>query len=580
MSGDVAVALCERFGHAVLAVEDAGPDPFPTVWVRPEATPDIHRFLKSEVERPFPLLADLWAIDEAGRRHREGQPPSGVTLASHLVSLERNADIRLKAPLDAESPCARTLGGVFRNADWYEREAFDLFGVTFEGRESHRRLLTPPTWEGHPLRKHHYARATERAPFAFDEAFFEREEEALADTDAMNLPATRDGEELMVLNFGPHHPSSHGVFRVVLALDGEEIVAAYPDIGYHHRGAEKMAERQTWHGYIPYTDRVDYLGGSMNELGYLMAVEALCGIEIPERARVVRVMLSEFYRITNHLLFYGTMAQDTGALSPVFYMFVDREMAYRALEPITGARMHPGWFRIGGLAADLPVGWDGPVRDFLEHMPRRLDDYEGMVMRNELFRARTEGIAPMDTATALDWGVTGPMLRATGCAWDWRKARPYLGFEGFEFDVPTAENGDCYDRTRVRVEEMRQSLRIIRQCLDAMPEGPVKADHPLTTPPPRERTLRDIETLVHHFMNVSWGPNVPAGEATGQIESVRGLTQYALVSDGGPMSHRTRIRTPSFAHLQMISEMAPGLSVADFVMLLGSIDFVMSDVDR
>jgi NADH-quinone oxidoreductase subunit C/D len=291
-------------------------------------------------------------------------------------------------------------------------------------------------------------------------------------------------------------------------------------------------------------------------------------------------MLSEFFRITNHLLFYGTMAQDTGAMSPVFYMFTDRERAYRVIEAITGARMHPGWFRIGGLAADLPQGWDRLVREFLDWMPERLDDYDGMVLRNELFRARTVGVGAYDTRTAVDWGVTGPQLRATGCGWDLRKERPYSGFEHFDFEVPVGSRGDCFDRTAVRVEEMRQSLRIIRQCLDQMPAGPIKADHPLTTPPPRERMLHDIESLIHHFVGSSWGPVVPPGEATGQVETARGLTQYALVSDGETTSYRTRIRTPSFAHLQMIGSLATGMTVADLVAYLGSIDYVMSDVDR
>jgi NADH-quinone oxidoreductase subunit C/D len=484
-------------------------------------------------------------------------------------------------PLDAAAPRARTLTGIFPNADWYEREAFDLFGVRFEGRRSHRRILMPPLWEGHPLRKDQPARATERPPLVMTPEMFEAEERALEiDPEAMGLPTERDGIELMVLNYGPHHPATHGVFRIVLALDGEEIVAAAPDIGYHHRGAEKMAERQSWHQYIPYTDRVDYLGGVMGELPYLLAVERLCGIEVPPRAQVVRVMLSEMFRIMNHLLFYGTMAQDTGAMSPVFYMFTDRERGYRVIEAITGARMHPAWFRIGGLAADLPQGWDRVVREFLDWMPQRLHDYDGMVLRNELFRARTVGIGEFDTATALEWGVTGPQLRATGCGWDLRKARPYSGFEQFEFDVPVGRRGDCFDRTVVRVEEMRQSLRIIRQCLDDMPGGPVKADHPLTTPPPRERMLRDIETLIHHFVRVSWGPVVPPGEAAAQVETARGLTQYSLVSDGEATSYRTRIRTPSFAHLQQIPDIARGMPVADLVAHLGSIDYVMADVDR
>jgi len=384
----------------------------------------------------------------------------------------------------------------------------------------------------------------------------------------------------MVLNFGPHHPSTHGVFRILLGLDGEEIVWALPDIGYHHRGVEKMAERQTWHRFIPYADRVDYLGGVMSELPYLMAVERLCGIAVPARAQMIRVMLCEFYRIMNHLLFYGTMAQDVGQMSPVFYMFTDRERAYELLQTITGARMHPAFFRIGGVAMDLPAGWDRLVREFLDWMPKRLDDYEGMVLRSELFRIRTVGIGAYDTATALEWGTTGPQLRATGCDWDWRKRRPYSGYGEFEFDIPTGSRGDCFDRTRVRADEMRQSLRIIAQCLSNMPAGVIRADHPLATPPPKERTLHDIDSLIRHFLAMSWGTLVPAGEATGQIESHRGLTQYAIVSDGDTASYRTRIRTPSFAHLQPLPSIAPGMTVADFVAHIASIDFVMSDVDR
>jgi NADH-quinone oxidoreductase subunit C/D len=311
-----------------------------------------------------------------------------------------------------------------------------------------------------------------------------------------------------------------------------------------------------------------------------MAVERLCGITVPARAAVIRVMLCEFFRITNHLLFYGTMAQDVGQMSPVFYMFTDREKGYAALEAITGARMHPAFFRIGGVALDLPNGWDRLVRDFLDWMPARLDDYDAMILRSEIFRMRTVGVGAYDAATALDWGVTGPGLRAAGRDWDWRKARPYSGYEAFEFDVPTGTRGDIFDRTRVRSDEMRQSLRIIRQCLDHMPGGPVKAEHPLTTPPPRERMQQDIETLIQHFLAVSHGIAVPAGEATGQVESHRGLAQYALISDGGTMSYRTRIRTPSFAHLQMLGRILPGMTVADVVAHVASIDFVMSDVDR
>jgi NADH-quinone oxidoreductase subunit C/D len=577
---DPVAGLRARFGDAILAEQHTG-ERFPVLWVEPDCWLAVHHHLRDDIDAPFTLLADLWGIDETARVNRAGQPASGVTLASHLISPGRNADIRLKSACDAAAPRAHTLTPVYPGADWYEREAWDMFGIRFDGRQAPRRILMPQDWQGHPLRKTHHARATEKDPFTMTRASFEAAEAANhLDPADLGLPLTRDGVDLMVLNFGPHHPSTHGVFRILLGLDGEEIVWTYPDIGYHHRGAEKMAERQTWHGFIPYTDRIDYLGGVISELPYLMAVESLCGIEVPARAQCIRVMLSEFFRITSHLLFYGTLAQDTGAMSPVFYMFVDRERAYDVIQTITGARMHPAFFRIGGVAMDLPTGWDGLVRAFLDWMPGRLDDYERQAMNSELFRIRTQGVAQYGVETCLKYSVTGPHLRAAGLPWDMRKLRPYSGYENYDFDVPTRTEGDCYARTWVRAQEMRESLKIIRQCLEYMPEGPIKADHPLAFPPPRARMLTDIETLIHHFSGTAYGTPVPVGEATGQVESARGFTQYSIISDGDGRSYRTRIRTPSFANLQPIAEVAPGMTVADFVIYLASIDHVMSDVDK
>jgi NADH-quinone oxidoreductase subunit C/D len=389
-----------------------------------------------------------------------------------------------------------------------------------------------------------------------------------------------ENSDFMFLNLGPNHPSVHGVFRIVLQLDGEEIIDAVPDIGYHHRGAEKMGERQSWHSFIPYTDRIDYLGGVMNNFPYVMAVEKLAGIRVPPRVQTIRIMMAELFRIASHLVFYGTFAQDLGQLSPVFYMFIDREKLFGIIEAITGARMHPSWFRIGGVAQDLPRGWDRMIREFIDYLPARLDHYEKMVMENSLLKQRTIGVGDYTTSEAIEWGVTGPGLRATGLEWDWRKHRPYSGYDQFEFEVPTASRGDCYDRCRVRVEEMRQSLRIIRQCLDNMPEGPYKADHPLTTPPPRERALEDIDTLIDHFLGVSWGPVIPAGEASIGVEATKGNNSYHLISDGNTVSYRTRIRTPSFPHLQMIPLISRGLMLSDLIAIIASIDFVMADVDR
>ncbi|WP_445365658.1 NADH-quinone oxidoreductase subunit C/D [Microbulbifer sp. ANSA001] len=557
----------------------------PTLWVDTESLIPLLSFLKQDISRPFAMLYDLSAIDERLRVNRgegpEKQPASDFTLIYQLLSFSRNLFIRIKIALPESHLSAPSITSIWENANWYEREVWDLFGIHFNGHPHLQRIMMPTTWKGHPLRKDHHARATEVDPFSLSEEKERREQEALLfRPEDWGMARHNEDSEFMFLNLGPNHPSVHGVFRVALQLDGEQIVDAVPDIGYHHRGAEKMAERQAWHTYVPYTDRIDYLGGVMNNLPYVLALEQLAGIQVPERAQVIRVMMCEFFRISSHLVFFGTFAQDVGQMSPVFYMFIDREKLFGIVEAITGGRMHPAWFRIGGVAQDLPEGWDKMVREFLAYMPARLRDYDGMVIKNKLLQRRSRGIGVYNTAEAMEWGVTGPGLRATGLGWDLRKKRPYSGYDQFEFDIPTYDGGDCFDRCRVRVDEMWQSLRIIRQCLENMPSGPYKSDHPLTTPPRKGRTMQDIETLIQHFVNNSWGPVMPAGEVCFPIEATKGLNSYQIISDGSTTSYRTRIRTPSFPHLQMIPLMSRGLLIADLIAIIASIDFVMADVDR
>jgi NADH-quinone oxidoreductase subunit C/D len=576
---DIAEELKTRFGDAL--VPQATRDGIPTFWTPQERLHEVLGYLKRESPQPYPMLYDLTAIDERVRTRRDGQPPSAFTAVYHLLSFARNADVRIKTALAEELPRLATITDLWPSADWYEREAWDMFGIEFEGHPHLRRILLPPTWQGHPLRKDHPARATEMAPFTLSPEREDAEQAALKfQPEQWGMKRQSEDVEFLFLNFGPHHPGTHGVLRIALQLDGEEIVDAVADIGYHHRGAEKMGERQSWHSFIPYTDRIDYLGGVMNNLAYVLAVEQLAGITVPDRAKVIRIMLCELFRIMSHLVWYGTFIQDLGAMSPVFYMFADREKAFEIIQAVTGARMHPGWFRIGGVAADLPQGWDRMVREFIDYLPKRLKEYDTLVLGNYLFKKRTRGIGAYTLDEAIDWGVTGPMLRACGLEWDFRKKRPYGGYDQFEFDIPTAESGDCYDRAVVRVEEMRQSLRIIRQCLDNMPAGPYMADHPQATPPMKRRTMHDIETLITHFLNVSWGPVIPAGEACSTIEATKGANSYYLVSDGSTMSYRTRIRTPSFAHLQTLPLLSRRYLIADLIAILGSIDFVLADVDR
>lgn len=577
---DITAILYENFQESILGVQETK-DAFPTVWIHPEKIIAALRFLKEQAEQPYKMLYDLTAIDEQARQIRKNQPESRFTIVYQLLSFERNDYIRLKVPLTDNELSLPTATSVWRSANWYEREIYDLFGITFTGHPHMRRILMPDWWEGHPLQKAHPARATELEPFQLSRTEQEEKQKSLQfKPEEWGMDKSRQEEDIMFLNLGPQHPGTHGILRLVLQLDGEEIVNIMPEIGFHHRGAEKMGERQTWHSYIPYTDRVEYLGGVMNNFPYVMAAEKLGGVTVPDRAKVIRIMLSELFRISSHLVWYGTFAQDLGMMSPVFLMFEDREKVFDIISSITGGRMHPNWFRIGGVAQDLPEGWEKLIRKFIDYFPEKLKEYDRFVMRNGIFKARNLGIGVYSTEEAIDWGITGPGLRATGYEWDFRKKQPYSGYEQFDFEIPVGHNGDNLDRAKVRVEEMRQSLRIIRQCMDNMPAGNYKSEHPLATPPAKKHTMKDIETLINHFVHVSWGPVMPAGEAFCSIEATKGNNGYYLVSDGSTNSYRTRIRTPSFPHIQFVPEISKGYTVSDLLAILGSVDYVLSDVDR
>lgn len=574
---DILPDLQQRFGADALQ-QQRTVDGILTLWISKADIVAAVSFLQLQ---GYSSLYDLCGIDERDRARKEQLPVADFSVVYLLLSYKENNFIRLKVPLTGEYPTLPSITSVFLNANWYEREIYDMFGIRFDGHPHLQRLLMPLSWPGHPLRKEHPARATEMGPFRLWDEKQDAEQEALRFKPAeWALQSHSEDADFMFLNIGPQHPGTHGVLRIILQLEGEEIVDAVPEIGFHHRGAEKMGERQSWHTYIPYTDRIDYLGGVMNNLSYLLAVEQLAGITIPDRAKVIRVMLCELFRINSHLVWFGTFAQDLGQLSPVFYMFTEREKIFDVIEAVCGGRMHPNWFRIGGVAQDLPNGWDQLVRDFVKRFPAKLKEFNDMVMRNSLIKARTKGIGVYTLEEAIEWGVTGPGIRACGFDWDFRKKRPYSGYEMFDFDIPIAQHGDCYDRSVVRVAEMRESLRIIEQCLDNMPAGHYKADHPLTTPPIKKHTMEDIETLINHFLNVSWGPVIPPGEAMSCVEATKGATSYYLISDGNTSSYRTRIRTPSFPHMQMVPLISRGYTVADLLSILGSVDYVLADIDR
>ncbi len=384
----------------------------------------------------------------------------------------------------------------------------------------------------------------------------------------------------MTLNMGPQHPSTHGVLRIVLELDGETITKADPDIGFLHTGIEKQAEALTWQQVVPLTDRTDYLANLSNNLGYVLAVEKLLQMEVPARAQWMRVMLTEITRINSHMVWLGTSAMDVGAMSVFFYTFREREEMLRLFEFFSGQRMMTSYFRIGGLALDAPRGWHKWIERFLKIMPERIDMLEGLLNENPIFKRRTQGVGYISLEDMLDLSVTGPMLRAAGLKVDARKDNPYSSYDKFQFDVPTRTENDVYARYLVRMQEMRESLKIVQQALEGMPEGPYTADAPKVVLPDRERMKTQMEALIYHFKIVSEGFRVPAGEAYQVIESPRGELAYYVVSDGTAKPYRVFMRTPSFGNLQSLQTLFEGFPIADSIASLGSMDFVLGDTDR
>ncbi len=386
--------------------------------------------------------------------------------------------------------------------------------------------------------------------------------------------------ETVLLNMGPQHPSTHGVLRVLLELDGETIVNAIPDIGYLHTGIEKNMEAKTYIKAEVMSDRLDYMNNMGNNLVYCMAVEKLVDLDVPERAVVIRVILTELERINSHLVWIGTFGLDLAAMSMFLYAFREREMILDIKELISGQRMMTTFMRPGGIWRDVPVEFEAAVRNFIKIMPKRIDEYEALLTKNPLFLDRLLGIGKLDAATALQHGVTGPMLRASGVNWDLRKARPYMGYDQYDFNVPVRTEGDTYARYIVRVQEMRESLKIVEQALNKLPMGPVRSDNRKFVPPPRSELGVSMEALIHHFKLWTEGFNAPKASVYQAVESPRGELGVYLEGDGGPLPHRVHWRTPSFDNLAVLPKIVKGHLVADLVAILASVDIVLGDIDR
>lgn len=386
--------------------------------------------------------------------------------------------------------------------------------------------------------------------------------------------------EKLVLNMGPSHPSTHGVLRIVLELDGEIITKADPDVGYLHRGDEKIAENMTWTQFIPYTDRLDYLAPLANNVAYACAVEKLMGYDLPPRAKAIRVICSELARISAHLLGVGCYAMDCGAMTVFLYTFTEREKIYNLIESLTGARFTTSYTRIGGLARDLPEGWIDQLNLFLKQFPEKVREVDKLLTRSPIFTGRTRDVGVITKEEAINFGLTGPNLRGSGVSYDLRKAKPYLGYEQYDFEVPVGSVGDCYDRYLVRMEELYQSIRIMEQAIKNLPDGPIFVTDPKNILPKKSDVLTSMEELIQQFMIVTQGIDAPKGEVYFGAENPKGELGFYINSRGGGVPHRLKIRAPSFVNLSILPHLLPGHSVSDTIAILGSLDFVMGECDR
>lgn len=399
-------------------------------------------------------------------------------------------------------------------------------------------------------------------------------------------PIAEDLQELhgdkMVLNMGPSHPATHGVLRLVLELDGEIITKAEPDVGFLHRGDEKIAENMTYTQFIPYTDRLDYLAPLANNVAYTLAVEKLLGIhdKLPERCQFIRVICCELARVSSHLLGLGVFAMDVGAMTLFLHTFTEREKIYNLIEALTGARFTTTYTRIGGLSRDLPEGWIDQLKQFLKEVVVAVNELDRMLTRNKIFMDRTKDLAVISRESAISYGFSGPNLRASNVNFDLRKSRPYLIYDRLNFDVPVGEVGDCYDRYLVRLEELRQSIGLLHQCIAQLPAGPINYDDGKIVLPPKQKVMTSMEELIHQFMNVTQGINCPPGEVYFGAENPKGELGFYIHSKGGGTPYRLKIRAPSFVNLSILSHVLPGCMVSDVPAILGSLDFVMGECDR
>jgi NADH-quinone oxidoreductase subunit C/D len=549
-----------------------------------------------------PVRGDLWAQVKADQWRHVAQFPDICSadypddlerfeVIYQFLSLPHGTRLRIKARVSEGSPEIATISDIWRGANFLEREVYDLMGIRFIGHPDLRRILMPDDYdEGHPLRKDFPAEGRGwRSQFDFlpklDEPVGEWSEAEVQDDQrhqfmADDRPGDKKRTTEMLLNMGPQHPSTHGVLRVVLELDGERVSKAMPDLGYLHRGVEKLAEGLTYMQVLPHTDRLDYVCAMTNNYAYVRAVEKLIGMTVPERAEYVRTIIAEVQRIVGHLFWLGTQALDIGAMTVFFWTFREREVLLDLFEKLCGARLTLNYYRIGGVDADLTPEILSSLREFLKTFPDHIREYDTLLQKNRIWVARTKGVAVISGEDAVNFGLTGPVLRGSGVAYDIRKLEPYGVYDRVEWEVPLGKDGDTYDRYWVRMEEMWQSARIIGQCLDQLPDGPILAIDAQVIPPPKPEVMRDMQSLIHHFIIFTQGFKPPKGETYCGTEVPKGELGFFIISDGSSRPYRLKIRSPSFIHMGAFDYMARGYLISDIVTIFGTYDIVMGECDR
>jgi NADH-quinone oxidoreductase subunit C/D len=575
--------LMTRFPQTVLSVEADTARAEVTVQVAAERILDLTRFLHDAPDASFDHLTDICSVDYPEDRQR-------FEVVYHLHSLSHHRRLRVKTRLSEDDPTIASVTSVWKGAEFLEREVYDMMGIRFSGHPDLRRILLPEDYaEGYPLRKDFPTEGRGwRSQFEFiprlDEPPVEQAEseipEAQKEAFRAEAPSHSRRREELLLNMGPQHPSTHGVLRVVLELDGERIVKATPDLGYLHRGVEKLCEGLAYMQIIPHTDRLDYVCAMANNYAYVRAVEKLLGISIPERAEYIRTIVAEMQRIVGHLFWLGTQALDIGAMTVFFWTFRERETLLDMFEKLCGARLTLNYYRIGGVDSDFTPDLVLRLKTFLDTFPDNVREYDSLIAANRIWLGRTKHVAVISAEDAISFGCTGPVLRGSGVAYDVRKYEPYGVYDKVDWEVPIGKNGDTYDRYWVRMEEMRQSARIIKQCLDQLPQGQIIADAPQYIPPPKPLVMRDMESLIHHFIIFTQGFKPPKAETYCATEAPKGELGFFIVSDGSARPYRLKIRAPSFVHMGAFDHMARGYLISDIITIFGTYDIVMGECDR